>query len=92
MIMTKCPEQVKTHRVSIETIMRTTAFRRGVVDVRTGRKPRFDEEANGPSAGWYYERGRQFASLAPRNLPIVLDQQLNPHAVEFFLPHKADIC
>jgi hypothetical protein len=92
--MAKRPTQVKERPVSIETIMRTTAFRRGVVDVRAGRKPRFDQEADGPSSGWYYERGRQFATIAPRHLPIVLplEKQLNPEALEFFRQHKEDIC
>jgi hypothetical protein len=72
--------------------MRTAAFRRGVADVRAGRKPRFDEQAEGDH--WDYERGRQFAVLAPRNMQIVLLQtkQLNPEAVEFFKQHKLDIC
>jgi hypothetical protein len=83
------PKQVETRRVSIESIMRTAAFRHGVNDVRKGRTPRFDKWGNDD---WEYEQGRQFAVLAPRSLEVVLEGQLNPEAVEFFRRHNEDIC
>jgi hypothetical protein len=82
----KC-EQIRTRGISIQAIMKTEAFRRGVLDQRAGRKPRFDEEANGPSGGWFYERGRQFATIAPRDLQVILERRLNPAAVLFYEEH-----
>jgi hypothetical protein len=79
--------QAETHRVTVESIMRTAAFRRGVADVRVGRRPRFDDHKEADS--WHYERGRQFGAIAPRNLPVMLGKRLNPAALEFF---DKDIC
>jgi hypothetical protein len=45
--MTKRPQQIKTIDVMIQEVMRSKAFRRGVADVRAGRKPRFDEQTEG---------------------------------------------
>ena len=42
----KHAEQEETTRISVERIMATEAFRRGVRDARLGRV-RFDEEASG---------------------------------------------
>ncbi len=66
--------------------MRTAAFRRGVTDFRNGRPPRFNDP-DGAIWAWSYERGRQFAVLAPRNMPVVLERRLNPKAVTFFKWH-----
>ncbi len=89
--MTRAKHQIKTRTISLEKIMRTAAFRRGVADVRNGHKPRFDSETDGP---WFYDWGRQFGVLAPHDLEIVLPikKQLNPKAVEFFSLHNGDIC
>jgi hypothetical protein len=80
----------KGEAITIEGIMRSTAFRRGVADVRGNREPRFDTELDG---GWFYEWGRQFGVLAPRNMRIVLlrKRQLNPKAIELFRSFKRDI-
>jgi len=58
--MTKRPEQVSTTEVSIESVMRTAAFRAGVAVARNGRRPRFDEyEDPDGNDDWNYEYGRQ---------------------------------
>jgi hypothetical protein len=77
--------QVETRSVSIESIMRTAAFRHGVNDVRKGRTPRFDKWGDGDD--WDYERGRQFGIIAPRDLEVVIQGRLNPNAVMFFRRH-----
>jgi hypothetical protein len=88
--MSKC-KQIEVVPATVKEIMRSATFRRGVSDVRAGRKPRFDEEAEGPEP-WWYEYGRQFGVLAPRDMPIVLKGRLNPAAVRFFNRHDEDIC
>jgi hypothetical protein len=83
-------EQVETGRVTIEEIMGTAAFRRGVNDFRNGRPPAFD----GPRAdSWAYERGRLFAALAPRDMQVVSrrTKQLNPKAVAFYRRNNWEI-
>jgi hypothetical protein len=58
--------QVPTWPTSISAIIRTKAFARGVADVRAGRSPQFDEEND-----WDYERGRQWAVIAPPTMPLM---------------------
>jgi len=64
---------VATHGVSAESVMRTTAFKRGVDDKRTGRPARYDDynfdqdESEGAATAkinglWDYERCRQWAT------------------------------
>jgi hypothetical protein len=85
-------QQVKTKPISIESVMRTAAFRRGVRDVRSGRE-NFDRENEVHPGDWHYERGRAFAILAPPDLEVVSPRtkQLNPRAVAFFLRHSWEI-
>jgi hypothetical protein len=71
--------QADTSETSPEHIMRTPSFKAGVDDVRTGRSARFDFYR-----GFEYERGRQWAKLAPPTMPLRLGRRLNPHAVALF--------
>jgi hypothetical protein len=68
------------HPVSPTWVMRSPAFGRGVADVRAGRAPRFDLEDN-----WEYERGRQWAIVAPRTMPVTIGTRVNPAAISVFL-------
>jgi hypothetical protein len=92
-------QQVETFPISADEIMRTTAFRQGVADVRANRRPRYDGEFIDDAAKvsttpgdrmsftnqcWNYERGRAFAILAPHSLRIIDADGLNPKAVRFF--------
>jgi hypothetical protein len=74
-------EQVKTRGVPTEAIMRSADFRRGFEDVRSGRPARFDDHHEDD---WSYERGRQFAYIAPASMPLKIDGKLNPKAVILF--------
>ena len=74
--------QVQTSGVSIESIMRSRAFKQGAADVRRGAAPRFD---NPDWDQWHYERGRLWATIAPRSMPLVLNGRLNPAAVALFI-------
>jgi hypothetical protein len=71
--------QESVRRVSIESILRTVAFAAGVDDVRNGRPPNYDSYHGNDH--WSYERGRQWASLAPVSMPLKVDGKLNPKAV-----------
>ncbi len=59
--------------------MRTPSFQAGVDDVRNGKAPRFDSYR-----GVEYERGRQWAKLAPLEMPLRLGRRLNPQALALF--------
>jgi len=75
--------QVETSRCTVEEIMSSPMFARGVEDRRAGR-PYSDVSAiDDPT--WSYERGRQWASIAPRSLRLRLKGRLNPEAIEFFV-------
>jgi hypothetical protein len=73
-------EQAQTRDVTLESIMTHANFRLGVEDARTGRHPRFDES----SGCWSYERGRQFACIAPVDMPVFIGRSLNPKALALF--------
>jgi hypothetical protein len=72
------PEQVPTCSVSAARIMRDPGFAQGVADQRAGRSPRFEQD------DWGYERGRLWAIIAPRSVPLKLNGRLNPAAVALF--------
>jgi hypothetical protein len=55
-------EQVNTAPCSTAAIVRSRCFAIGVADFRAGALPRFDEMVD---EYWGYERGRQWAALAP---------------------------
>ena len=55
-------EQVDTFRCSAADIVESRYFAMGVADLRAGAPPRFDEMQD---EYWGYERGRQWAVLAP---------------------------
>jgi hypothetical protein len=78
-------EQVPTCTTSALTVMRRAAFRRGVEDVRAGRP--FDDWFGGDDINkcWDYERGRQWALLAPPTMPLRIDARINPAALALFL-------
>jgi hypothetical protein len=91
------PPQAETAEAPIMEIVRNPLFRRGVAEVRAGEHPCFDDdEAYLDGFAWVYEWGRQFAVLAPPDLPLVLPQgrQLNPEAVELFEAYvkRGEIC
>ncbi len=49
------------------------------------RKPiDYDAYADDANAQWNYERGRQWAAIAPRSLPLRIDGRLNPVAIRLY--------
>ena len=78
------PEQIRTEDdLSPEQVMRAPEFRLGFDDVRAGRPARFDgfDDTNG---AWQYERGRQFATIAPLSVKLRINGELNPRALRLF--------
>lgn len=85
-------EQVATKPITVQQIMRSAAFQRGVADVRAGRRPRFDSNTrDGADIGrvtndaWDYERGRQWATVAPRSMPVIRGRKVNLKAINVYL-------
>jgi hypothetical protein len=73
-------DQIPTRACTIESVMRSASFTTGVDDVRSGSPPNFDDQYD----DWSYERGRQWASLAPISLELKIDGKLNPKAVALY--------
>ena len=76
--------QISTILVSDRWIMAQPTFRLGVNDVRAGRPIHPDYDLWDTNGQWNYERGRCFAKLASRHLPLRINGQLNPEALRFF--------
>jgi hypothetical protein len=77
-------QQEPTRRVSVATIMRRRCFALGVTDMRANKAPRPAYERWSGSEQWDYERGRQWAALAPRSMPLRRKGKLNPAALKWF--------
>jgi hypothetical protein len=77
-------DQADTVPSSVEAIMRSRSFQRGVAEVRAGLLPDFDRFDD-----WDYERGRQWATAAPGDMPVKIGKRLNPNAVLLF--HQSEI-
>lgn len=73
-------------RVKITYIMLRAQFWHGVNDYRAGKPFRkaYDMEWSKDGTAWHYERGRQFAAIAPRDMPLRSGRGLNPAAVRLF--------
>jgi hypothetical protein len=70
--------QADTIGVTPRQIMGSAAFAAGVADVRTGAPIRFDSFGDDD---WNYERGRQWAFLAPMSMPLRIGRKLNSEAL-----------
>jgi hypothetical protein len=90
--LSRMEQQEQTWVTSTEEIMRTADFARGVADKRSGRPPAFetynfyqgesDQAVEAKINGlWNYERGRQWACLAPPSMPLNINGKLNHKAV-----------
>lgn len=77
--------QVPTRSVSVVEIMSAPKFAKGVADVRAGRgyPPDYDawEDTN---ERWEYERGRMWATLAPRTVVLKVKGQITERAIRWY--------
>jgi hypothetical protein len=78
-------EQEPTAIVSTVSIMMRDNFQQGVDDVRLGRPARFDELDDD---FWAYERGRQFAMVAPISMQVWIGNKINPKAMRLYRAAK----
>jgi hypothetical protein len=78
-------EQVPTEAVSVYPIMIQPTFMLGVNDARAGRDYHADYDQHWDiNAQESYERGRQWAALAPRSVPLKRNGNINPEAVRYY--------
>jgi hypothetical protein len=69
-------KQARTVVVSTRTIVASQEFARGFDEVRRGLPLNPDNDE------WEYERGRQFARIAPLDMPLRIAGKLNPKALK----------
>lgn len=74
-------QQIDTIRVTTRWIMGSAAFAAGVADVRAGSPARFGDFGDDD---WQYERGRQWAFIAPMSMPLRIGRTLNREALRLF--------
>jgi hypothetical protein len=84
-------EQVDTVPVTIREIMARPTFALGAADARAGRLYHNDYDLWDTNDQWAYERGRQWATLAPRGVPLRQGGKLTPEAVASFKLYDLDI-
>ena len=84
-----CPgDEVPTRPVTIQEIMDQPQFTLGVADARAGRPYHRDYDVWNGNGQWGYERGRLWATLAPRDMAIKLGNgKINPDAVLYYAAH-----
>ena len=81
-------EQIPTEAVSVFRIMSQPTFLLGVNDARAGRRYHADYDHWDVNAQESYERGRQWATLVPRDMPLRINGKINPKALDYFRPNE----
>lgn len=76
--------QAATRTVKITYVMMRAEFWHGVQDKRMHRGFRDEYENWDKGQQFYYERGRQWAALAPALMPLRIGRRLNPQAVHVY--------
>lgn len=84
-------DQVPTRPITIREIMASTEFARGVNDARAHRGYPHDFDDWAANDCWSYERGRQWASLAPRGMPLKRNGQITALAMAYYGKHAREI-
>ena len=80
-------EQVETVQVSVAWIMQRPTFALGVADARAGRRYHRDYDQWSTNNQWSYERGRAWAVLTPRDVPLRRNGRLTTEALLWFMRH-----
>jgi hypothetical protein len=82
-------DQIPTYQATIQEIMSEPSFALGVADVRAGRNFRPAYTAWSTDMQWDYERGRQWARLAPASVVLKRNGRITREAVAWYM--TADI-
>jgi hypothetical protein len=78
-------DQIPTRSVTIVEIMSAPMFELGVADVRADRGYPLGYDLWGDTNDrWDYERGRQWARLAPRHLKLKIDGKVTVEALRLY--------
>jgi hypothetical protein len=76
--------QVPTVPTTIRQIMRHPLFEIGVRDARAGRPINKNYDQWDGDEQWCYSRGRQWAALVPRSVPVKRGGRLTHEAVAWY--------
>jgi hypothetical protein len=71
--------------------METVTFALGVADARAGRGMHPDTDLWHPNDCWAYERGRAWAVLTPKNVPLKRNGEITSEAVKWYRRSSDDI-
>jgi len=77
-------DQIPTRSTTVIEIMSGPSFALGVADARAGRRYHRDYDLWNTNTQWIYERGRMWAALAPRDVPLKHNGRLSPAAVRLY--------
>jgi hypothetical protein len=84
--------QVPTRGTTIEEIMSSPYFALGVADVRARRGFRADYDTWAhANAQWDYDRGRQWATVAPKSIPLKRNGKITREAMRLYKKHHEEI-
>jgi hypothetical protein len=73
-------EQIQTRPVSLVEIMSDPKFGQGAKDVRRGRGYPADYDVwKNTNGRWAYDRGRQWATVAPRHVVLKANGKIRQH-------------
>ena len=77
-------KQVPTAPTTIAEIMNAPEFALGVADARAGRPMHQAFDAWDGNRQWNYERGRQWARLAPGSVMLKRNGKVTPQAIRHY--------
>ena len=84
-------DSVRTTLTTFQAIMQRVTFALGVADARAGRPFHRDTDLWHPNDAWAYERGRLWATLVSRHVPLKIGGKINPEAVRLYSRHRDEI-
>lgn len=83
-------QQVPTTPTTVFAIMSRPTFALGVEDARASRGYRRDYDTwEDTNDRWTYERGRQWARVAPRTVPLKVNGKVTQQAMQWYRPEVA---
>jgi hypothetical protein len=77
-------DQVPTRLTTVAAMMAAPTFALGVADARAGRRYHRDYDLWDVNGQWDYERGRQWAVVAPRHVALKVNGKINLAAMTFY--------